>query len=176
MSTLTAFYFLDSNIFLLNARFRRSVPSYLYLHRSPPPRASVTAWQCERGRRKRHREIALWFCRYLIINPHWSVSTPGPLFSFHSAAPSDKVPGWLVGGHGGFVSINNTATASSSHTEAGRTPIINTDRMDLITADVPTNERSPVPGCTLLGWMVFPTLLNYSFTVQNRCMAAVSLL
>lgn len=89
------------------------IPSYLSLHcfrslRVSHP-VSVTVGE---GWRKTQRDCIV-VCSYLIINPRWSVSTPGPLFPFHSAAPSDKVAGWMVGGHGGFVFINNSETASS---------------------------------------------------------------
>lgn len=70
----------------------------------PSPAVCVTLWQCDSGRKTQRDCIVV--CSYLIINPHWSVSTLGPLFSPHSAAPSDKVAGWLVAGHGSFVFIN----------------------------------------------------------------------
>lgn len=52
-------------------------------------------------------------CSYLIINPHWSISIPGPLFPLHSAALSDKVAGWLDPGRRGFVFINDREAAYS---------------------------------------------------------------
>ena len=96
-----------------------SVPSYFclqcFLSLFPPSPGrechtldSVTVGE---GRRKTQRDCIV-VCSYLIINPHWSVSTPGPLFPLHSTAPSDKVAGWLVAGHGGLVYINNSETAS----------------------------------------------------------------
>lgn len=62
---------------------------------------------------ERHTEIAL--CCVVIW---WLILTDlyqprGLLFSFHPTALSDKVTGWLLTGHGGFVFINNTEAASS---------------------------------------------------------------
>lgn len=61
------------------------------------------------GRRKTLRDWIV-VCSYLIINPHWSVSTPPAHCSLFTPLLHQTVDGWPVTGHGGFVFINNTET------------------------------------------------------------------
>lgn len=117
----TTFYFY-SDIILINPQFPDSITHLLvFLSALLSPFVPSVSLQrvshsdnvaAREGWRETRRDCIV-VCSYLIINPHWSVSTPGPLFSLHSTTPSDKVAGWSVAGHGGFVYINDSETASS---------------------------------------------------------------
>ena len=120
-SISTTFYFY-SDIILINPQFPDSITHLLvFLSALLSPFVPSVSLQrvshsdsvaAREGWRETRRDCIV-VCSYLIINPHWSVSTPGPLFSLHSTTPSDKVAGWSVAGHGGFVYINDSETASS---------------------------------------------------------------
>lgn len=85
-----------------------------------------TPQQCDCGGRvgRGPQRDCIVVCSYLLINPQWSMSSPGPLFSLHSTAPSDKVAGrpvgrsvgWLVAGLGGFVCIRRTEKGQPADT------------------------------------------------------------
>lgn len=109
----------DSSIFLLNLQFRDSIfhPLILFICTALSLcsfyllAVSVKPWH-RLWERKTERDFIV-VCSYLIINPHWSISIPGPLFPLHSIARSDKVAGWLVSGRRSFVFINDSETAYS---------------------------------------------------------------
>lgn len=109
------YFYISSTILQIHSSLNSPSISPIFLSAVFSPFVPIISWQrvshydsvtVGEGWRKTQRDCIV-VCSYLIINPHWSVSTRVPQLPLHSAAPTDKVAWWLVAGHGGFVFINN---------------------------------------------------------------------